>query len=88
MYLPISPTVVPQNTTAAAAIAFVGGTLFELGSYLMYVESLNTGHEELFGEELLGFVEGKSPKDTRIEDVESASESDPKHAQKRKFRWM
>ncbi|KAI0666442.1 hypothetical protein C8Q78DRAFT_984295 [Trametes maxima] len=42
---------------ASAWTAFVGGTLFEVGSYLMYVEALNAGHEELFGpalRELLG----------------------------------
>lgn len=64
-------------------MAFVGGTLFEIGSYLMYVESLNTGHEELFGKELLGLVEGKAHTQ-RIEDVESSNE---KGQSKRRFRW-
>ncbi|KAI8973124.1 hypothetical protein BD414DRAFT_499200 [Trametes punicea] len=46
---------------ASAWSAFVGGTLFEVGSYLMYVEALNTGHEQLFGSalrELLGHANG------------------------------
>lgn len=88
LYLPLSPTPVSDRTSAAAALAFVGGTLFEIGSYLMYVESLNTGHEELFGEELLGLVEGKSPNLSRNSDLESSKETIPKHGQGRKFHWM
>ena len=38
-------------------IAFVGGTAFEVGSYLMVVEALNTGHEQLFGPALWGLLE-------------------------------
>jgi hypothetical protein len=34
---------------APAWWAFVGGTLFEVGAYLSLVESLNTGHDALFG---------------------------------------
>ncbi|KAI0644029.1 hypothetical protein C8Q79DRAFT_914226 [Trametes meyenii] len=41
---------------ASAWTAFVGGTLFEVGSYLMYVEALNAGHEELFGPALRGLL--------------------------------
>lgn len=33
----------------AAALAFVGGTIFEVGSYLMVVEALNRGQETGFG---------------------------------------
>ncbi|KAJ3548916.1 hypothetical protein NM688_g5233 [Phlebia brevispora] len=92
LYLPISPTPVPTHGNAAAAIAFVGGTLFEVGSYLMYVESLNTGHEELFGEELLGFVESRSSIQ-RLEGKESPSSSDEEKKiqdapSTRKFRWI
>ena len=71
-------------------MAFVGGTLFEIGSYLMYVESLNTGHEQLFGEELLGLLRGAKPADgtatTSLEDKEKlAPQID---GRSRKFRWM
>ena len=30
-------------------MAFVGGSLFEVGAYLGYVEALNAGHEEMCG---------------------------------------
>ena len=68
-------------------MAFVGGTLFEIGSYLMYVESLNTGHEELFGEELLGLVEGKSSARSSAGNMDSR---DPeKHTGRSQgFRWI
>lgn len=39
----------PDQSVQAAAWAFVGGTLFNVGSYLMVVEALNTGHGTLFG---------------------------------------
>ncbi|KAF8338865.1 uncharacterized protein EI90DRAFT_3039477 [Cantharellus anzutake] len=32
----------------AAAWGFVGGTFFEVGAFLMFIESLNSGHEELY----------------------------------------
>ena len=52
MYTPLSPTPSPPYETAAVWLAFVGGTCFEVGAYLMYVESLpaNTGHAELYDE--------------------------------------
>ena len=34
--------------------AFVGGMIFELGAYLMFIESLNSGHKELFKKALIG----------------------------------
>ena len=52
----------------------------------MYVESLNTGHEELFGEELLGLVESRqSSQYSEEKDVES---NDKEREQKPPFRWM
>ncbi|KAG8718994.1 hypothetical protein FRC09_011761 [Ceratobasidium sp. 395] len=53
LLLPIlSPSKYPEHLAAASAWAFIGGTVFEVGSYLMFVEALNTGHDELFGEAL------------------------------------
>ncbi|KAI0328762.1 hypothetical protein GY45DRAFT_1325907 [Cubamyces sp. BRFM 1775] len=60
---------------ASAWSAFVGGTLFELGSYLMYVEALNSGHEQLFGpavRELLAHANG-SASESPSPDPDSAS---------------
>jgi len=67
-----------DNTTAAAWCAFAGGTLFELGAYLMYVESLNTGHEQLFGPALWGLVgrQGMGEGADRVE------------GKRIKFRWI
>ncbi|KIP05664.1 hypothetical protein PHLGIDRAFT_91841 [Phlebiopsis gigantea 11061_1 CR5-6] len=52
LYTPISPTPSPPHANAAAWLAFAGGTAFEIGAYLAYVESLpiNTGHEDLYQE--------------------------------------
>ncbi|RSH84033.1 hypothetical protein EHS25_005278 [Saitozyma podzolica] len=36
-------------TNTAAALAFIGGTVFEIGSYLMVVEALDRGRELNFG---------------------------------------
>jgi hypothetical protein len=49
LYLPLLDTSLPAWYDAPAWWAFAGGTLFEIGAYLSYVESLNTGHDELFG---------------------------------------
>ncbi|KAL7420717.1 hypothetical protein Q5752_004668 [Cryptotrichosporon argae] len=48
------PVLRPQLDTtsfsyAAAALAFIGGTVFEIGSYLMVVEALDRGRETNFG---------------------------------------
>ncbi|KAJ9093530.1 hypothetical protein QFC21_006364 [Naganishia friedmannii] len=37
---------------SAAALAFLGGTIFEIGSYLMVVEAINRGRESNFGASL------------------------------------
>ncbi len=50
LYTPLSPTPSPMHSTAAAWLAFVGGSLFEVGAYLGYVEALNAGQEEMFRE--------------------------------------
>lgn len=83
---------------AAAWSAFVGGTLFEIGSYLMYVEALNTGHEQLFGpalRELLGHANGtvseSASPDSDSANAEKGLRSDggPVGGRQRfKFRWM
>ncbi|KAI0635387.1 hypothetical protein C8Q77DRAFT_1217230 [Trametes polyzona] len=85
-----------DNFPASAWSAFVGGTLFEIGSYLMYVEALNTGHEELFGpalRELLGHA-------SRTGSEDASPDADNTHAEKAltgsgdsgrrrfKFRWI
>ncbi|RDX49411.1 hypothetical protein OH76DRAFT_1403630 [Lentinus brumalis] len=49
-----------DNFAASAWSAFVGGTLFEVGSYLMYVEALNAGHEEMFAPALWELVAHQS----------------------------
>ncbi|KAF8602588.1 hypothetical protein BDV93DRAFT_523957 [Ceratobasidium sp. AG-I] len=70
LLLPIlSPEKYPEHETAAAAFAFIGGTVFELGGYLMFVESLNTGHDELFGEALrdeLDELEGRGKGNKKV----------------------
>lgn len=55
-YIADSPSLTTTYYKTSAALAFIGGTLFELGSYLMVVEALNRGRENDFGpslEELL-----------------------------------
>lgn len=70
-----------DHTDAASWWAFAGGTLFELGSYLMLVESLNTGHDQLFAPALWGLLSRTSV--SSEDEKESLSD---KHATK--FRWM
>lgn len=62
LYLPLAPSLSPQHTNAAMWIAFIGGTTFEVASYLMVVEALNAGHEQLFGPALWGLLEGRDDK--------------------------
>jgi hypothetical protein len=52
LFLPLLSPAYPSHWTTASAFAFIGGTIFELGSYLMFVEALNAGHDQLFGEAL------------------------------------
>ncbi|GBE84485.1 hypothetical protein SCP_0604640 [Sparassis crispa] len=59
LYLPLLD-VGPAHPDAAAWCAFAGGTFFEVGSYLMVVEALNTGHEQMFGPALWGLVSGEN----------------------------
>jgi hypothetical protein len=74
LYLPLLHPSIPALYAAPAWWAFAGGTLFEIGAYLGYIESLNTAHDELFGPALLNLVR-------RPSDLEKGS-STP-----RAFRW-
>ncbi len=47
VFLP-SLNVISLNIAAGGWTAFVGGSLFEVGSYLMVLEALNRKHEVLF----------------------------------------
>jgi len=80
LYLPLLNEA-SDGTTAAAWCAFAGGTLFELGAYLMYVEALNTGHEQLFGPALWGMVGRRG----MGEEVDAGVKEGGKRA---KFRWI
>ncbi len=78
-----------EHLTAASWWAFVGGTLFEIGSYLMLVEALNTGHDELFGPALWGLVTHPSHGDEKLlNGKECNSTTDADNINKSKFRWM
>jgi hypothetical protein len=58
LLLPLIGTGTPsQNFDQAQWWAFAGGTLFEIGAYLMVVEALNSGHEDLFGPALWDLIE-------------------------------
>ncbi|EPS97109.1 hypothetical protein FOMPIDRAFT_1032103 [Fomitopsis schrenkii] len=70
LYLPLAPSLSPQHANAAMWIAFAGGTTFEVASYLMVVEALNAGHEQLFGPALWGLLgvrddEPKKPQENK-----------------------
>ncbi|KZT71169.1 hypothetical protein DAEQUDRAFT_724543 [Daedalea quercina L-15889] len=79
LYLPLAPSHSPSHGNAAQWIAFIGGTAFEVGSYLMVVEALNAGHEQLFGPALWGLVE----------DWEHASDEELSVKRKQAdFRWF
>ncbi len=52
IYLPYilnSPSLTETYFLLASSMAFLGGTTFEIGSYLMVVEALNRGKETNFG---------------------------------------
>lgn len=76
--MPLVSTTSTPHAYQAAAWAFVGGTLFEVGSYLMLVEALNTGHTALFGPSLESLLEGKG----------NAARDDAEGAKSDKFHWM
>ncbi|GHJ84515.1 hypothetical protein NliqN6_0917 [Naganishia liquefaciens] len=59
---------------AAAATAFLGGTIFEVGSYLMVVEALNRGRETNFGSSLYSFVHSKADSELHQKHRRSMSE--------------
>ncbi|KAK8844803.1 hypothetical protein IAR55_006653 [Kwoniella newhampshirensis] len=85
-YLVWFPILRPQLATpvfskTAAATAFIGGTIFEIGSYLMVVEALDRGRETNFGT-ALGQVlhhRRKTPSHTSLslEEVNSHVEHQP-----------
>ncbi|THH16050.1 hypothetical protein EUX98_g9364 [Antrodiella citrinella] len=74
------------HTDAASWWAFVGGTLFELGSYLMLVESLNASHEQLFGPALWGHTHTASDSSNASSDEETVSEKGKNPSPR--FRWI
>lgn len=59
LYMPLISSA-KQREPMSAAWAFVGGTFFNLGGYLMFVEALNTGHGDLFGPSVETLVGGKN----------------------------
>ncbi|KAI0696618.1 hypothetical protein BC835DRAFT_1414167 [Cytidiella melzeri] len=91
LYTPLSPTPSPDHATAAAWLAFAGGSLFALGAYLAYVEALNAGHEQMFVE-----LRRRAAAATATDgDKESASRNaSDEHLTKKddgkpfKFRWI
>lgn len=44
VFLPILGVMADQNKAAQGWTAFTGGTLFEIGSFMMVLESLNRKH--------------------------------------------
>ncbi|KAH9940296.1 hypothetical protein B0H21DRAFT_780408 [Amylocystis lapponica] len=78
LFLPLVPPSTTSYEVAAAWCAFAGGTLFEAGSYLMVVEALNTGHEQLFGAALWG-----AAADSDMQEKRSSAQ-----AQNPRFRWI
>jgi hypothetical protein len=88
LYTPLSPTPSPMHANAAAGLAFVGGSLFEIGAYLAYVEALNAGHEQMFTE-LRRAAVPKSSTDAVVRGGDSdealmGKEIETTH----KFRWL
>lgn len=94
LYTPLSPTPSPAHSNAAAWLAFVGGSFFELGAYLAYVEALNAGHEQMFVELRKAVIQEKRKKgpgngnrsDEDLVGIQGDDTTDSKG--KYKFRWM
>ncbi|OJT06014.1 hypothetical protein TRAPUB_3201 [Trametes pubescens] len=84
------------NFPASAWSAFAGGTLFEIGSYLMFVEALNTGHDELFGpavRELVGHArrtvpEEASPDSSSVDAEKGLTGGGDSGRRRVRFRWI
>lgn len=74
-----------DNKAAWAWSAFSGGTLFEIGSYLMYVEALNAGHDDLFAFAVWELLARGSTTDFATDSAEKGLSSEKS---KVKFRWM
>ncbi|RPD56551.1 hypothetical protein L226DRAFT_480446 [Lentinus tigrinus ALCF2SS1-7] len=84
-----------DSFTASAWSAFAGGTLFEVGSYLMYVEALNAGHEELFAPALWelvahgsGTVSDPPSPDSQSDTAEKGLTGAERGRRTFKFRWI
>ena len=73
-----------DNEAASAWTAFAGGSLFEVGSYLMYVEALNAGHDQLFALAVRELLAHGSAADLDA-DAEKGLVSEK---EKVKFRWV
>jgi len=82
LFLPF-PGEASDNTIAAAWSAIAGGILFELGSYLMYVEALNAGHEQLFGPTVWGLAGQRG-----VEEMICEVETGQVEGKGVKFRWI
>ena len=74
-----------DNEAATAWSAFAGGTLFEIGSYLMYVEALNTGHDELFALAVWDLLTHGSSSDLEKLSAEKGLTGEKSET---KFRWV
>ena len=73
-----------DQLVAAAWCAFAGGTLFEIGSYLLYVEAINTGHDELFALAVWDLLAHGSSSDLESDSAEKGLTGEKKSV---KFRW-
>lgn len=87
LYTPLSPTPSPPHANAAAWLAFVGGSFFELGAYLAYVEALNAGHEQMFVELRRALDREKQRKGLVSDDASEDRLVDGRKG-KYRFRWM
>ncbi|KZO94857.1 hypothetical protein CALVIDRAFT_460364, partial [Calocera viscosa TUFC12733] len=77
VFLPILQPSVPLYANAAGALAFVGGTLFEAGGWLMVVEASNTGHEQMFSGPLNAYLRWYRPSEEKLLDAaERAQDED------------
>lgn len=86
LFMPLVSTTAKAHEYQAAAWAFVGGTLFEVGSYLMLVEALNTGHTQLFGPEVESLIHEMEGKERN--GIDGDGENGGRRKNKERFRWM
>lgn len=88
LFLPLAPSHSSPHGNAAAWIAFAGGTFFEIGSYLMYLEAINAGHEKLFGPALWGLIEDAGADWTGSKDSERSVHDRGASRTHVDFRWL